>query len=332
MDNSTIEKNTKLKKKKIKSPKFKTPPKKKIKLQTINSLGVANHLLKGRLYKIINSNLIMTKETVEELKSQNSEKIYKPIKKKIKKYPDIMTNKNPDLIKQTKSPNKFEDDYFEPEEIILKRFSKSEIKIIQNHPKFFQTHENNVLKEIREFSPKSLAEMINYEEQEKEEEKKLFNNKQNRMRKKNIFLLSANNLSNIKTNSTKVNTTEDSSKESYFSNNNKTKHTLLTNKIHKKKIKSLLNRNLNNKNLNYLDKLSKTERALNMTESNFNDKMKFFEEKRNDLRTIYIKKFHQIRRHNVKSQDYSNKNNIPYEKKYISDIIGQLIKNYSLKK
>ena len=330
MDNSTIEKNNKYKNKEIKSPKFKTP-KKKIQLQTFNSLGLANHLLKGRLYKIINSNLIMKKETVEELKTQNSEEIYKPKKKQTKKYPDILTNKNPELIQKTKSPNKFEDDYFEPEEIILKRFSKSEIKIIQNHPKFFQTHENSVLKEIREFSPKSLAEMINYEEKEKEEEKKLFNNKQNRIRKKNLFLLSGNNLSSLKTNSTKVNTTEDSSKESYFSSNNKNKHTFLTNKIHKKKIKSLLNPNLN-KNLKYLDKLSKTERVLNMTESNFNDKMKIFEEKRNDLRTIYLKQFHQIRRYKVKSQDYSNKNVIPYEKKYISDIIGQLINNYSLNK
>ena len=76
----------------------------------------------------------------------------------------------------------------------------------------------------------------------------------------------------------------------------------------------------------------KTERVLNMTETNFNDKMKIFEEKRNDLRTIYLKQFHQIRRYKVKSQDYSNKNVIPYEKKYISDIIGQLINNYSLNK
>ena len=331
MDNSTIEKNNKYKNKEIKSPKFKTP-KKKIQLQTFNSLGLANHLLKGRLYKIINSNLIMNKETVEELKTQNSEKIYKPIKKQTKKYPDIMTNKNPDLIQQIKSPNKFEDDYFEPEEIILKRFSKSEIKIIQNHPKFFQTHENSILKEIREFSPKNLVEMINYEEKEKEEEKKLFNKKQNKIRKRNIFLLPGNNFSTIKTNSTKVNTTEDSLKESFFSNNNKNKNSFLNNKIHKKKLKILLNPNLNNKTLNYLDKLSKTERVLNMTESNFNEKMKIFEEKRNDLRIIYLEQFHQNRRFNVKSQDYSNKKDILYEKKYISNIIGQLINNYSLKK
>ena len=274
----------------------------------------------------------MNKETVEELKTQNSEKIYKPIKKQTKKYPDIMTNKNPDLIQQIKSPNKFEDDYFEPEEIILKKFSKSEIKTIQNHPKFFQTHENSILKEIREFSPKNLVEMINYEEKEKEEEKKLFNKKQNKIRKRNIFLLPGNNFSTIKTNSTKVNTTEDSLKESFFSNNNKNKNSFLNNKIHKKKLKILLNPNLNNKTLNYLDKLSKTERVLNMTESNFNEKMKIFEEKRNDLRIIYLEQFHQNRRFNVKSQDYSNKKDILYEKKYISNIIGQLINNYSLKK
>ena len=331
MDNSTIEKKPKYKKKEIKLPKSKTP-KKKIKLHTFDSLLLSNHLLKGRLYKIINSNLIMNKETVEELKTQNSEKIYKPIKKQTKKYPDIMTNKNPDLIQQIKSPNKFEDDYFEPEEIILKKFSKSEIKTIQNHPKFFQTHENSILKEIREFSPKNLVEMINYEEKEKEEEKKLFNKKQNKIRKRNIFLLPGNNFSTIKTNSTKVNTTEDSLKESFFSNNNKNKNSFLNNKIHKKKLKILLNPNLNNKTLNYLDKLSKTERVLNMTESNFNEKMKIFEEKRNDLRIIYLEQFHQNRRFNVKSQDYSNKKDILYEKKYISNIIGQLINNYSLKK
>ena len=331
MDNSNIEKKPKYKKKEIKLPKSKTP-KKKIKLQTFDSLLLSNHLLKGRLYKIINSNLIMNKETVEELKTQNSEKIYKPIKKQTKKYPDIMTNKNPDLIQQIKSPNKFEDDYFEPEEIILKKFSKSEIKTIQNHPKFFQTHENSILKEIREFSPKNLVEMINYEEKEKEEEKKLFNKKQNKIRKRNIFLLPGNNFSTIKTNSTKVNTTEDSLKESFFSNNNKNKNSFLNNKIHKKKLKILLNPNLNNKTLNYLDKLSKTERVLNMTESNFNEKMKIFEEKRNDLRIIYLEQFHQNRRFNVKSQDYSNKKDILYEKKYISNIIGKLINNYSLKK
>ena len=69
-----------------------------------------------------------------------------------------------------------------------------------------------------------------------------------------------------------------------------------------------------------------------MTESNFNEKMKIFEEKRNDLRIIYLEQFHQNRRFNVKSQGYSNKKDILYEKKYISNIIGQLINNYSLKK
>ncbi len=303
-------------------------PKKKIKLKSVDFTEISNHLLKGRLYKTINSNIIMSKELVEEIKEHNSLQVYKCPKKQTKKFPDIMTNKSPELIKKIKSPDKFEDDYFEPMEIISKKFSKSEIKTIQNHPRFFQTHENSILKEIKEFSPKKLAEMINLEDKEKEEEeeKKLFKKKYNNLKKKRNINLPG--FQSMKLNDNKYISIDDNLKENSI--NNKFITTFLTNKLHKKR-KVILNQNdnLNIKTLNYLDKLSKTEKKMNMTETNFNKKMKIFEEKRNDLRTIYFKKFHRIRRFILSPEKHNDTSN--NDKKFVSNIIGQLVKNYSIK-
>ena len=308
--------------------KFPNLRKKKIKLKSVDFTEISNHLLKGRLYKAINSNIIMSKELVEEIKEHNSLQVYKCPKKQTKKFPDIMTNKSPELIKKIKSPDKFEDDYFEPMEIISKKFSKSEIKTIQNHPRFFQTHENSILKEIKEFSPKKLAEMINLEDKEKEEEeeKKFFKKKYNNLKKKRNINLPG--FQSMKLNDNKYISIDDNLKENSI--NNKFITTFLTNKLHKKR-KVILNQNdnLNIKTLNYLDKLSKTEKKMNMTETNFNKKMKIFEEKRNDLKTIYFKKFHRIRRFILSPEKHNDTSN--NDKKFVSNIIGQLVKNYSIK-
>ncbi len=117
-------------------------------------------ILKGKLYNLINKAIIIN-ERKNESKTDSNKRIPK-INLKKDKLPFFVVNKTPNLIKQEKIYQKWEDEYTFPEEFIIKNFTKEEIDIIKSNKSFFKVKTNNLMK--RTLLNKNLIDILDDEE------------------------------------------------------------------------------------------------------------------------------------------------------------------------
>lgn len=117
-------------------------------------------ILKGKLYNLINKAIIIN-ERKNDSKTDSNKRIPK-INLKKDKLPFFVVNKTPNLIKQEKIYQKWEDEYTFPEEFIIKNFTKEEIDIIKSNKSFFKVKTNNLMK--RTLLNKNLIDILDDEE------------------------------------------------------------------------------------------------------------------------------------------------------------------------
>ncbi len=117
-------------------------------------------ILKGKLYNLINKAIIIN-ERKNDSKTDSNKRIPK-INLKKDKLPFFVVNKTPNLIKQEKIYQKWEDEYTFPEEFIINNFTKEEIDIIKSNKSFFKVKTNNLMK--RTLLNKNLIDILDDEE------------------------------------------------------------------------------------------------------------------------------------------------------------------------
>ena len=146
-----------------------------------NKSHLSKVILKGKLFGLINKTNIMTEEQFNDIKiklSLSQLEKYKINKKKLnEKF--YYAQRNPNILTNYKTPDKFEDDYINMRDLLNKEFTPKEQKTILSFPQFFQLNSNIFLKELVDEKHKNLYEIIGKEEKDEIEKRK--------QKKKNVY-------------------------------------------------------------------------------------------------------------------------------------------------
>ena len=250
---------------------------------------IEKEILKGKLFKAINSSIIMSKDKVDLLNRN-----YSYDKNVI--YPRIY--------------KRYEDYYITPHEIIEKNFNEKEIKVILSNPNYFKL---NQFKDKKLLVQTHLKDIINNEEKERLKGRRRQLVKSRSEKKRNLFLKTIN-----------ISTHKETPISIQLSSNNSThQNTFLTSKL-KKNRKVIKMTSI--KKLPLTERICLSERREQKTISKFAIYAKNKETIENDNKVLYNKLSirNEIRK---KLRDKKEKNNAK-EKVFVQSILNTLISNY----
>ena len=252
---------------------------------------IEKEILKGKLFKAINSSIIMSKDKVDLLNRN-----YSYDKNVI--YPRIY--------------KRYEDYYITPHEIIEKNFNEKEIKVILSNPNYFKLNQGK-FKDKKLLVQTHLKDIINNEEKERSKgrRRQLVNSRSEK--KRNLFLKTIN-----------ISTHKETPISIQLSSNNSThQNTFLTSKL-KKNRKVIKMTSI--KKLPLTERICLSERREQKTISKFAIYAKNKETIENDNKVLYNKLSirNEIRK---KLRDKKEKNNAK-EKVFVQSILNTLISNY----
>ena len=256
---------------------------------------IEKEILKGKLFKAINSSIIMSKDKVDLL------------------------NRNYSYDKNVIFPRiykRYEDYYITPHEIIEKNFNEKEIKVILSNPSYFRLNQGQ-FKDKKLLVQTHLKDIINNEEKEKSKGRRRQLIKSRSEKKRNLFLKTINISTHKETPLTNSNTIQLSS------NNSTHQNTFLTSRLKKNrkviKIASI-------KKLPLTERICLSERQEKKTISKFEVYAKNKETIENDNKVLYNKLSirNEIRK---KLRDKKEKKNAK-EKVFVQSILNTLISNY----
>lgn len=256
---------------------------------------IEKEILKGKLFKAINSSIIMSKDKVELL------------------------NRNYSYDKNVIFPRiykRYEDYYITPHEIIEKNFNEKEIKVILSNPSYFKLNQGQ-FKDKKLLVQTHLKDIINNEEKEKSKGRRRQLIKSRSEKKRNLFLKTINISTHKETPLINSNTIQLSS------NNSTHQNTFLTSRLKKNrkviKIASI-------KKLPLTERICLSERQEKKTISKFEVYAKNKETIENDNKVLYNKLSirNEIRK---KLRDKKEKKNAK-EKVFVQSILNTLISNY----
>ena len=250
---------------------------------------IEKEILKGKLFKAINSSIIMSKDKVDLLNRN-----YSYDKNVI--YPRIY--------------KRYEDYYITPHEIIEKNFNEKEIKVILSNPNYFKL---NQFKDKKLLVQTHLKDIINNEEKERAKGRRRQLVKSRSEKKRNLFLKTIN-----------ISTHKETPISIQLSSNNSThQNTFLTSKL-KKNRKVIKMTSI--KKLPLTERICLSERREQKTISKFAIYAKNKETIENDNKVLYNKLSirNEIRK---KLRDKKEKNNAK-EKVFVQSILNTLISNY----
>ena len=250
---------------------------------------IEKEILKGKLFKAINSSIIMSKDKVDLLNRN-----YSYDKNVI--YPRIY--------------KRYEDYYITPHEIIEKNFNEKEIKVILSNPNYFKL---NQFKDKKLLVQTHLKDIINNEEKERSKGRRRQLVKSRSEKKRNLFLKTIS-----------ISTHKETPVSIQLSSNNSTHQNIfLTSKLNKNrkviKMTSI-------KKLPLTERICLSERREQKTISKFAIYAKNKETIENDNKVLYNKLSirNEIRK---KLRDKKEKNNAK-EKVFVQSILNTLISNY----
>lgn len=256
---------------------------------------IEKEILKGKLFKAINSSIIMSKDKVDLL------------------------NRNYSYDKNVIFPRiykRYEDYYITPHEIIEKNFNEKEIKVILSNPSYFRLNQGQ-FKDKKLLVQTHLKDIINNEEKEKSKGRRRQLIKSRSEKKRNLFLKTINISTHKETPLINSNTIQLSS------NNSTHQNTFLTSRLKKNrkviKIASI-------KKLPLTERICLSERQEKKTISKFEVYAKNKETIENDNKVLYNKLSirNEIRK---KLRDKKEKKNAK-EKVFVQSILNTLISNY----
>ena len=250
---------------------------------------IEKEILKGKLFKAINSSIIMSKDKVDLLNRN-----YSYDKNVI--YPRIY--------------KRYEDYYITPHEIIEKNFNEKEIKVILSNPNYFKL---NQFKDKKLLVQTHLKDIINNEEKERSKGRRRQLVKSRSEKKRNLFLKTIN-----------ISTHKETPISIQLSSNNSThQNTFLTSKL-KKNRKVIKMTSI--KKLPLTERIWLSELREQKTISKFAIYAKNKETIENDNKVLYNKLSirNEIRK---KLRDKKEKNNAK-EKVFVQSILNTLISNY----
>ena len=250
---------------------------------------IEKEILKGKLFKAINSSIIMSKDKVDLLNRN-----YSYDKNVI--YPRIY--------------KRYEDYYITPHEIIEKNFNEKEIKVILSNPNYFKL---NQFKDKKLLVQTHLKDIINNEEKKRSKGRRRQLVKSRSEKKRNLFLKTIN-----------ISTHKETPISIQLSSNNSThQNTFLTSKL-KKNRKVIKMTSI--KKLPLTERICLSERREQKTISKFAIYAKNKETIENDNKVLYNKLSirNEIRK---KLRDKKEKNNAK-EKVFVQSILNTLISNY----
>ena len=252
---------------------------------------IEKEILKGKLFKAINSSIIMSKDKVDLLNRN-----YSYDKNVI--YPRIY--------------KRYEDYYITPHEIIEKNFNEKEIKVILSNPNYFKLNQGK-FKDKKLLVQTHLKDIINNEEKERSKGRRIQLVKSRSEKKRNLFLKTIN-----------ISTHKETPISIQLSSNNSThQNTFLTSKL-KKNRKVIKMTSI--KKLPLTERICLSERREQKTISKFAIYAKNKETIENDNKVLYNKLSirNEIRK---KLRDKKEKNNAK-EKVFVQSILNTLISNY----
>ena len=252
---------------------------------------IEKEILKGKLFKAINSSIIMSKDKVDLLNRN-----YSYDKNVI--YPRIY--------------KRYEDYYITPHEIIEKNFNEKEIKVILSNPNYFKLNQGK-FKDKKLLVQTHLKDIINNEEKERSKGRRRQLVKSISEKKRNLFLKTINISTHIET----------PISIQLSSNNSTHQNTFLTSKL-KKNRKVIKMTSI--KKLPLTERICLSERREQKTISKFAIYAKNKETIENDNKVLYNKLTirNEIRK---KLRDKKEKNNAK-EKVFVQSILNTLISNY----
>ena len=339
-------------------------------INKINNLAELNKkaIIKGKLFSLINKNIIMSQENIDSLKRDKSyeELIFNDKKEKKIKNNSFIINKSPNLIKPPQMTERYEDRAIDSNDFIANNFSQDEIDVIKYNPIFFRIEENKILKKYFKFD-KSLLEKLNNEDKNTNLNKSnyLIENKSNKNYNK-IFIpklkfKNKNNNNNNKIYNLNFSSRNIFSKKSNIKNistsllstqiekiNHKTKHKnkslILSNKnnnFSKEKLNNIKQYNYKKINLNSNNKINDNN-IINKKINNKNKFIKLGENLENKLKTYMKRRKNYYNEKIMKIQYKTNyfkkleKENLKSinneskskEKIFVKKITKQLINNY----
>ena len=319
--------------------------------QNMNNLSKV--ILKGKLFGLINKSNIMTDDQFNDIKvklSLSKLEKYKENKKKLnEKF--YYAQKCPNMLTFYKSPNKFEDDYINMRDLLNKKFTPEEQRIILSFPQFFQLNSNTFLKELVEEKHKNLYEIIGKEEKdeiERRKQKKInwleYSNsprKRKSILNNNIDINYENKIFNQLNNKNKNKSRNIYYNSTLFKTNNsinKNRSTTHTNNI---KYKLNTYNNLGNFNfplIKYEDKkiifhkdIGKKYKLLTQKiEKAINEKFEKMKKRKELVILDNKKRMDLIKQKNIAEQNKKEQERLKiyHEKKYIEYIVAKLKKNY----
>ena len=252
---------------------------------------IEKEILKGKLFKAINSSIIMSKDKVDLLNRN-----YSYDKNVI--YPRIY--------------KRYEDYYITPHEIIEKNFNEKEIKVILSNPNYFKLNQGK-FKDKKLLVQTHLKDIINNEEKERSKGRRRQLGKSRSEKKRNLFLKTIN-----------ISTHKETPISIQLSSNNSThQNTFLTSKL-KKNRKVIKMTSI--KKLPLTERICLSERREQKTISKFAIYAKNKETIENDNKVLYNKLSirNEIRK---KLRDKKEKNNAK-EKVFVQSILNTLISTY----
>ena len=252
---------------------------------------IEKEILKGKLFKAINSSIIMSKDKVDLLNRN-----YSYDKNVI--YPRIY--------------KRYEDYYITPHEIIEKNFNEKEIKVILSNPNYFKLNQGK-FKDKKLLVQTHLKDIINNEEKERSKGRRRQLVKSRSEKKRNLFLKTIN-----------ISTHKETPISIQLSSNNSThQNTFLTSKL-KKNRKVIKMTSI--KKLPLTERICLSERREQKTICKFAIYAKNKETIENDNKVLYNKLSirNEIRK---KLRDKKEKNNAK-EKVFVQSILNTLISNY----
>ena len=283
-------------------------------------------ILKGKLYNLMNKAIFIS-ERKNDSKRDSNKKIPK-INLKKDELPFFVVNKTPNLIKQEKIYQKWEDEYTFPEEFIIKNFTKEEINIIKSNKSFFKVKTNNLMK--RTLLNKDLIDILDDEEninKNNSSQNLLYNvkKKRNRISSTDFFRFREKKISFLSESTN--NSTREEIKPLKFdyinNNNNKSKRNLVLSYINKNGLKdnSKINKTQSD---NHIIKNKRNIR-------NYDELIKKYENKRLDSLSQKFEKL--IKKRNLSEERFLKiKKEHFIEKKnneFIKNMQKTLIKNYT---
>ena len=304
----------------------------KLKNYSLNKIDILKEknmkkILKGKLYKLMNKAIFIS-EKKNDSKRDSNKKIPK-INLKKDKLPFFVVNKTPNLIKQEKIYQKWEDEYTFPEEFIIKNFTKEEINIIKSNKSFFKVKTNNLMK--RTLLNKDLIDILDDEEninKNNSSQNLLYNvkKKRNRISSTDFFRFREKKISFL-SESTNNSTREEIKplKFDYINNNN-----------NKSKRNLVLSLYINKNYLKENSKINKTQSDNQIIKNkrnirNYDELIKKYENKRLDSLSQKFEKL--IKKRNLSEERFLKiKKEHFIEKKnneFIKNMQKTLIKNYT---